>query len=82
MLLLLGKLYVVGGTGEKKGESCSKRLVSMDIDTGEVATLAPMPTAREFSGVATTEGKLFTIGGYSVPEELANCEVYDVKENT
>ncbi len=54
----------------------------MDIDTGEVATLAPMPTAREFSGVATTEGKLFAIGGYSVPEELANCELYDVKTNT
>ncbi len=54
----------------------------MDIDTGEVAALAPMPTAREFSGVATAEGKLFTIGGYSVPEELANCELYDVKENT
>ncbi len=78
---LLGKLYVVGGSSEKKGESCTKRLVSMDIDTGEVATLVEMPTARELSGVATAEGKLFAIGGYSVPEELANCELYDVKEN-
>ncbi len=54
----------------------------MDIDTGEVTTLAEMPTAREFSGVATAEGKLFTVGGYSVPDELANCELYDVKANT
>ncbi len=54
----------------------------MDIDTGEVVRLAPMLTAREFSGVATAEGKLFAIGGYSVPDELANCEVYDVKEKT
>ncbi len=74
--LFSGKLYIIGGFNDEKVRY-DTRLLSMDIDTGETSTLAPLANARTHPGVATAEGRLFVFGGYC-SEEMSNCETYNV----
>lgn len=73
-----GKLYVVGGAGDRARELWAYDPAGDTWDT----TLAPMLTEREHLAAVGMNGKLYVMGGRDANHHnLAALEIYDIRSN-
>lgn len=72
-------LYVLGGYTEDSERSSVVERV--DLQTGIVMTVAPLPRPRYAAAAAVLAGQLYFVGGVVETERLAVAERYDVAAN-
>jgi len=84
-----GKIYAIGGTTELGYEPSSVVGTNECYDPGSDmwTTLEPMPTPRTNFAIATYEGKIYCIGGYTAEQvppysPISVIEVYDIATNS
>jgi N-acetylneuraminic acid mutarotase len=81
-----GKIYAIGGGNNGNTTARGPTLLNVneeyDPATNTWTTKTPMPTARQFFGIAVYKNKIYCIGGSTNGPRLATNEVYDPATNT
>jgi N-acetylneuraminic acid mutarotase len=81
-----GKIYAIGGGNNGNNTVAGPTLLNVNEEydpvTNTWTTKEPMPTARQFFGIAVYNNKIYCIGGSTNGPKLAVNEVYDPATNT
>src|SRR5690606_38276793 len=75
-----GRLFIVGGYDALTNAPLD-RVQALDLATGEVRDLAPMPTPRGAISAVVLDGSIHVLGG-TTDRTVATHEVYDPAADT
>ena len=79
-VLLNGKIYVIGGSGDRN--KITDKVDFYDPITDEWHSVTPLPSPRDHIGASTYDNKIFVVGGFDFYDTPTNqLLIYDPQMN-